>query len=78
MVLRDDMEERSVEHIQQCLTVCTGTRGSLPLANHGACATRADRRECAEGEAEREDSLWIMDDTWRILIGCLNFYHLIF
>jgi len=30
----------------------------------------------AAGEAEREDSLWIMGDTWLILIGCLDFYHL--
>jgi len=46
------------------------------LAKPGACATRADRHECDAGEAEREDSLLIMGDTWQILIGCLDFYHL--
>jgi len=30
----------------------------------------------AAGEAEREDSLWIMGGTWLILIDCLDFYHL--
>jgi len=30
----------------------------------------------AAGEAERENYLWIMGDTWLILIGCLDFYHL--
>jgi hypothetical protein len=29
----------------------------------------------AAGEAEREYALWIMGDTWLILIGCLDFYH---
>ena len=76
MLLKDDMEEGSVEHIQQDWTGCHRTRGRNRLAKLGACATRADRRAWGAGEAEREDSLRIMDDTWLILIGCLDFYHL--
>jgi len=51
-----------------------GTRGEQLLGKHGACATRTDRREW-DCRRRREDDVWISDDTWLILIGCLDFYH---
>jgi hypothetical protein len=40
----------------------------------GACTTRADKARFAQTIAEREESVWIKDDTWLALIGWPDFY----
>jgi len=75
-VLRDDVQERSVEHIQHVETVCQkDTQRAFVGKTWRVCNTRRQARVVLQ-EVEREDALWISGDTWLILIGCLDFYHL--
>jgi len=73
---KSDVEERGVEWIQHCLMVCDRDTWQRAIGQAWCVCNTRRQRECDAGEAEREDSLGIMDDTWPILIGCLNFYHL--
>ena len=73
---KSDVEERGVEWIQHCLMVCDRDTWQRAIGQAWRVCNTPRQRECDAGEAERKDSLGIMDDTWPILIGCLNFYHL--
>jgi len=52
-----------------------GTLGAFLFEETGACATRADKGEWSCRRMREKIVEWIMNDTWLILIGCLDFSH---